>query len=425
MPSTITVKCQLHGSLHVSLLVSIYKLALFFRVYTFPAMEHQKNQVQYQTSGFTLTPPYLGFVMNSSADYLSIILNDTPLLDVRAPIEHAKGTINSATNLPLMSDKERELVGTCYKQHGQQQAIDLGRGLVTEQLQSQRTKSWLAFCEQHPQGYLFCFRGGLRSRITQQWISESGIEYPYIEGGYKALRRFLIDQLEENISALPMMLISGKTACGKTRLLHKLPHMVDLEGLANHKGSSFGAADTAQPSLIDFENALSSALLKHRHQHPKTLFLEDEGRLIGSLTLPLSLKTKMTRLAHITLVTDIETRIDYAIEDYIDSLLKLYLSQMNQQQAIQTLAERHKLSLTKIRKRLGPERHLKACALLDKALKQLADQNSTTGFRGFIHLLLTQYYDPMYEYQLSKKHRVCIFSGSSEQILEYIQHHHL
>jgi tRNA 2-selenouridine synthase len=363
--------------------------------------------------------------MNSSADYLSIILNDIPLMDVRAPIEHIKGSINNATNLPLMTDREREQVGTCYKEQGQENAIKLGRELVTEQKQRERTKQWIEFCNNFPKGYLFCFRGGLRSRITQQWIQESGVNYPYIEGGYKALRRFLIDELELSVATLPMMLISGRTGCGKTRLLKQLPNMVDLEGLAHHKGSSFGATIDPQPALIDFENSLSSAFLKHRHKHKRTVFLEDEGRLIGSLTLPLSLKTKMTTLPHIELTTDIEQRIDFAIEDYVDALLASFQLNTSEAQALEALADRHRQSLTKIRKRLGAERYVEAQALLENAISLQVNQNTTSGYRDFIHLLLTQYYDPMYDYQLSKKTRHCVFKGNSSQIIDYINHHHL
>ncbi|MFT5706206.1 MAG: tRNA 2-selenouridine synthase [Oceanospirillaceae bacterium] len=361
--------------------------------------------------------------MNSSADYLSIILNDTPLFDVRAPIEHIKGSINNAINLPLMDDKERELVGTCYKEFGQEQAIALGRKLVTPQLQTQRTQTWLNFSKDNPTGYLYCFRGGLRSKISQQWLQESGVDYPFIEGGYKAMRRFLIDELENSIAQLPMMLISGRTGCGKTRLLTELTNTIDLEGLANHRGSSFGAAANNQPSQIDFENAISSQLLKQRYQQSpsKTVYLEDEGRLIGSLTLPISLKAKMETLNHITLETPLEQRIDFAVEDYIISLMDTFLQTLKPDTAIELLANRHRQSLFKIRKRLGQERYLVACELLDKGISAHQNQNSTAQYRDFIELVLTQYYDPMYDYQLTKKQNRCLFSGNSEQIQQYIQ----
>ncbi len=358
--------------------------------------------------------------MQSSADYLSIILNETPLFDVRAPIEHSKGAINNAQNLPIMSDKERELVGTCYKNNGQDAAIALGRKLVTAELQQQRTQAWLAFSQQHPEGLLYCFRGGLRSKITQQWMKDSGVDYPFVEGGYKALRRFLIDELEVSVASVPIMLLSGRTGSGKTRVLKKLAHQVDLEGLANHRGSSFGADIHPQPSPIDFENSISSALLKHRHQHNKMVFLEDEGRLIGSLTLPLNLKSKMQNSEHIELDTEIEQRIDYAIEDYILDLLNGYLEHHDQQSAFDLLAQRHTISLTKIRKRLGAERFEQAIKLLENAISIHKKDDSTRGYRSFIHLLLTQYYDPMYDYQLEKKQRKAIFSGNSQAVIHYI-----
>ena len=359
--------------------------------------------------------------MNTSADYLSIILNDTPLFDVRAPIEHSKGCINHATNLPLMTDNEREQVGTCYKTSGQEAAIALGRELVTEQLQQQRTEQWLNFSKANPNGLLYCFRGGLRSQISQQWMSESGTEFPFVEGGYKALRRFLIDALESNVDTVPLMLISGRTGSGKTRLLQQLDNFIDLEGLANHRGSSFGAAASPQPTPIDFENAISSKLLKHRHSHNHTVFLEDEGRLIGSLTLPLALKEKMETLSHIELETPLAQRIDYAIEDYILILLESYQQDFGKEKAFELLAQRHTDSLGRIRKRLGAERYTLACQLLEQGIAIHRDQNDTHGYRDFIELILTKYYDPMYDYQLTQKPRQSIFRGDAQQIQHYIQ----
>ncbi|MGB1238101.1 MAG: tRNA 2-selenouridine(34) synthase MnmH [Pseudomonadales bacterium] len=357
--------------------------------------------------------------MQSSNDYLSIILQDTPLLDVRAPIEHQKGTVNSALNIPLMSDNEREAVGTCYKEQGQDAAIALGRKLVTPQLQRSRSEQWNTFCKTHPEGLLFCFRGGLRSRITQQWIAETGIDYPYVEGGYKALRRFLIDELEKNVHKIPMTLISGRTGSGKTRLLSELDHSIDLEGLANHRGSSFGAAVAEQPSQINFENAVSSALLKQLHTHSNTVHLEDEGRLIGSLSMPIALRDKMITLPRITLETPMQQRVQFAVEDYILDLLAQLEKQHPEDEAFAALGERHRNSLFRIRKRMGPERYTQACELLESGLKQHRDQNSTAGYHAFIELLLAQYYDPMYDYQMSKRQGKSEFSGDWQAVIDY------
>lgn len=95
-----------------------------------------------------------------------------------------------------MQDDEREKVGTCYKNKGQEAAIALGHELVQGEVKQQRLAQWIEFTQQHPQGVLYCFRGGLRSKTVQTWLAQAGINYPRVEGGYKALRQFLISELE-------------------------------------------------------------------------------------------------------------------------------------------------------------------------------------------------------------------------------------
>src|SRR5690554_6436633 len=104
--------------------------------------------------------------MQSSDNYRAILLNDTPLIDICVPIEFAKGSFPKAINLPLMSDSEREQVGTCYKQQGQKAAIALGHQLVSGAIKEERIKAWLDHIEQHPDAYIFCFRGGLRYKLV-------------------------------------------------------------------------------------------------------------------------------------------------------------------------------------------------------------------------------------------------------------------
>ena len=111
-------------------------------------------------------------------NYLDLFLNDIPMMDVRAPVEYEKGAFPHTINQPLMNDEERHLVGIRYKQKGQDSAIELGNELVCGEIKTKRIEQWLAFAQKHPEGYLYCFRGGLRSRTTQQWIREAGIEYP-------------------------------------------------------------------------------------------------------------------------------------------------------------------------------------------------------------------------------------------------------
>ena len=131
--------------------------------------------------------------MNNGTDYCAILRAETPIIDVRAPVEFAQGAMPAAVNLPLMNDDERAAVGTCYKRQGPEAAMALGHKLVSGQTRQQRIDAWLDACRRAPQGYLCCARGGQRSHITQSWIKENGIDYPLIVGGYKALRQAAMD----------------------------------------------------------------------------------------------------------------------------------------------------------------------------------------------------------------------------------------
>ena len=114
----------------------------------------------------------------------ALLCADVPLLDVRAPVEFAQGAFPSSHNIPLMNDEERARVGTCYKQEGHDAAVALGHRLVSGDIREARIDAWRRFSEAHPDGVLYCFRGGMRSRIAQQWIyEETGVLMPRVRGG--------------------------------------------------------------------------------------------------------------------------------------------------------------------------------------------------------------------------------------------------
>ena len=127
----------------------------------------------------------------------------------------------------------------------------------------------------------------------RQWLRDEGIDYPLVLGGYKAMRRFLLEELERSLARADIILVSGKTGTGKTRVISALERSVDLEGLARHRGSTFGQLPEPQPSQIDFENALSIALLKLLAGEQTRVFVEDEGRMVGRLYLPKTLRARM------------------------------------------------------------------------------------------------------------------------------------
>ncbi|MGI9277479.1 MAG: tRNA 2-selenouridine(34) synthase MnmH [Endozoicomonas sp.] len=352
-------------------------------------------------------------------DYLSLFLNDIPLMDVRAPVEYAKGAFPSACNRPILNDEQREVIGTCYKQEGNEAAVELGYKLATDEIRQQRLGSWQQFVSHHPEGYLYCFRGGQRSHITQQWLAESGHSYPLIKGGYKALRRFLIDELAESIEQCRFIILSGKTGTGKTRLIHQLNRSADLEGMANHRGSSFGRRQGGQPTQIDFENRLSIALLKHRHRHnDHPTLLEDESKLIGRCSLPQELRDKMQQSPIILLEEPIDHRIEIGLQEYVTDNLADFQQAYGEDAGFEQFAEGLNGSLYRIRRRLGGERYQALSSILENAIKEHCQNNCIDGYRELIRHLLENYYDPMYEYQLEQKKGSVIFRGDRHAIVD-------
>jgi tRNA 2-selenouridine synthase len=357
-----------------------------------------------------------------SDDYLQLFLDDVPMMDVRAPIEFAKGAFPYSDNIPLLDDQQREQIGIKYKNAGEEKAIELGLKLATPDIREQRLKQWLNFCHRHTQGYLYCFRGGLRSRTTQGWIAEQGVEFPLIKGGYKAMRRFLIDELETSIDQIPFVIVSGLTGSGKTRVLQQIRHHVDLEGIANHRGSAFGRdASDIQPSVIDLENQISIELLKHRHRFPgKPIFLEDEGRCIGRVNMPEILYKKMQKTPRAILEVNIESRIKLISEDYIENAWPQY--QVLYGDSAEVEFSRYILeNLARIQKRLGGDKYKQVRQCFEAALIQFYKDQDSSGFNEGIQTLLVDYYDPMYRYQLSNKKVETIFQGPEKDYLDWAE----
>lgn len=170
---------------------------------------------------------------------LRLISEARPLIDVRAPVEFAQGALPGAVNLPLMVDEERRQVGIAYKQQGLSVAIALGEQLVSGDIKQSRIAAWQAYLTERPDAVIYCFRGGLRSQIAQQWLNAAGIVRPRIAGGWKAMRQALCQRVDA-AAEQPMLVVARLTGCAKTTLINRLDNGVDLEAYANHKGSAFG-----------------------------------------------------------------------------------------------------------------------------------------------------------------------------------------
>lgn len=374
-------------------------------------------------------------------DYRTLFLRDTPFLDLRSPGEFQRGSFPGACNLPLMSDEERARVGTCYKRQGRAAAIALGHQLVSGPVRAARVAAWLDWVRRHPDGVLYCWRGGLRSQTVQEWLAEAGVVVPRVVDGYKALRRFLIDEFESSLAWMPIVLVSGTTGCGKTRVIHALENAVDLEGLAHHRGSSFGQLPEPQPSQIDFENTLSIAFLRqlssgsqthvplpreggasaatNRQTLARPVFLEDEGRLIGRIALPEILRLRMQTAPLVLVEEAVESRVQVVLEDYIIDLGKRFQSRLGVKDGDVAHRERLLDGLDRIRKRLGGAQHQAIRALMEAAFEKQAATGSTEPHRDWICALLSDYYDPMYRYQLKKRQGEILFRGSRQAVIDF------
>lgn len=357
-------------------------------------------------------------------DYRALFLNHAPMMDLRSPAEFAQGSFPAALSLPLMSDDERARVGTCYRQHGQAAAIELGHELVSGDARAGRLTAWKEFATRFPKGYLYCFRGGLRSQTVQQWLRDEGIDYPLVTGGYKAMRRFLLEELERSVAAADLVLVSGKTGTGKTRVITRLARAVDLEGLANHRGSSFGQLPEGQPSQIDFENTLSIVLMKLLDRGDGRIFLEDEGRLIGRLYLPQCLRERMQGLPMVLVEQPLEDRVEVVLQDYVDDLGRRYLRLFGED-GPRLHEQKMRDDLARIRKRLGGQRYQQVGDMMARAFAAQRAERDLSRHREWIRFLLEKYYDPMYEYQLRQRQGDVLFRGDRDAVIAWARSHAL
>jgi tRNA 2-selenouridine synthase len=359
---------------------------------------------------------------DNTQDYRQLFLGGVPMMDARAPVEFAKGAFPGVLNLPLMDDSERQRVGTCYKQQGQQAAIELGHQLVSGALKAERIEAWATFARANPEGYLYCFRGGLRSQIVQQWLkSEAGIDYPRVIGGYKAMRTFLLETTQQATEQCDLILVGGMTGTGKTEVIAQLDNSLDLEGHANHRGSSFGKRATIQPTQIDFENALAIDILRKRAAGIQQLVLEDEGRIIGKSALPLGLYQEMQASPMVWLEDSVAGRVERILKDYVTDLCAEFVALYGPSEGFKAFAERLQQSLANILKRLGGERYQRLAAIMDQALLEQQSLGVVDLHRGWIEALVVEYYDPMYAFQRENKAGRIEFVGEQADVVAFLR----
>jgi tRNA 2-selenouridine synthase len=351
-------------------------------------------------------------------DFKKLFLDGTSLIDVRAPVEFAQGSLPGAVNLPIMNDEERAAVGTAYKTSGREVAMALGHHLVSGPVKEARMAAWTAQIQKNPQSVLYCFRGGLRSQITQGWLAESGVHRPLIEGGYKKVRQFLRDEIDR-LSRREFLLLSGPTGSAKTHLLAQAMAFypaVDLEGLAHHRGSAFGAWSIPQPPQIDFENRLAVGLLKMEPDPRKWLF-EDESRLIGRSVLPDSLFNQMRQSPVLMVEESFEQRVENIFADYITNTVLTG----DDPEAARGIFLKYKTSAQAISRKLGGARTQEVLADLQSAEEDYFAGRGLEANKAWIAKLLRFYYDPLYLGSLDRRQVQVVFKGRSAEILDMLK----
>ena len=353
--------------------------------------------------------------IDSAKDFETLFLDDTPFIDVRAEIEFHKGSFPGAKNLPILTTEERSLVGKCYKQFGQDAAVELGHKLVGGSTRARRVAAWCEFSRRHPGAHVYCWRGGMRSNIAAQWMAESGCPVPVIAGGYKALRRYLMTVTESIAENTELLVIGGRTGSAKTLLVRQLATGIDLEQHANHRGSSFGRHATPPPCQVDFEHRLAIDILRRTSALPRLpLFLEDESQRVGAVSIPAALHGAMRKAPLVILDMPLSFRTERIYQEYVVELRREY-QQLGVDDADGQFRTHLLDSLDRIRKRLGLARH----AELRTTMQRAFDSTDAEDHRRWITSLLQDYYDPMYQYQLAKSASRVVFSGDFDAVLQW------
>lgn len=230
------------------------------------------------------------------------------IVDVRSAREHFEGALPGSVNVPLFDDDERALVGTIYRHGGQKQAIDTGMDLVEAKL-----AEFIQLFEQFrgQEIGIFCARGGMRSRSVVNLLNDAGFSAWQLRGGYKDYRRIVLERLQSFTPEL--IVVHGLTGTGKTRLLQQLDPFIDLEDLARHRSSLFGALNLEPRTQKDFDAYLYH-LIPTLGGPP--CFIEGESRKLGDVFLPSALAESMKAGRQVLVTASIETRIDRIVEDY-------------------------------------------------------------------------------------------------------------
>jgi len=330
-----------------------------------------------------------------------IFLNEYewPIIDVRSPAEFEQGHIPRAHNISLFSNEERAEVGILYKQSGRQPAILKGLDIVGPKM-SGFVRQALSISPEKKM-LMYCWRGGMRSESMAWLLAMAGFEVKVLIGGYKAYRSYIREGLSANAKYL---VLSGATGSGKTEILHQLiesgQQVLDLEGIAHHKGSAFGAlGEQAQPTTENYENLLYEVWKTFDISKP--VWLEDESKFVGKVSIPEPLFDKMRTCQVVRIEMPLELRVKRLVKDYAAFPKNELIS-----------------AIRRITRKLGGQN-------ATTAIEAIENEN----FQTAIEIVLF-YYDKTYNFGLSKREPEKVFhltvdtidaSANAQKLLQFIK----
>ncbi|MGN7356974.1 tRNA 2-selenouridine(34) synthase MnmH [Paenibacillus sp. SAF-054] len=293
--------------------------------------------------------------------------NEMTVIDVRSPSEYAESTIPGSLNIPFFTDEERAEIGTLYKQVSTQKAKERGLEIMSAKLPTFVKR----FAEIPGNKTVFCWRGGMRSRTTATVLSLMGIHVYRLDGGYRSFRKWVVETLETLEFAPQVFVLHGNTGTGKTEILKSLKEkgypVLDLEGLAGHRGSIFGAIGMDSHNQKTFDSTLLEEVLRYREE--PYILIEAESKRIGKVVLPEFLINKKEQGIHILLEAPTALRVENILNDY--------RPQEHAEESLQAFLQ------IKSRIHTPIAQEIEACLL-------------SRQFGRAVELLLKYYYDPRY-----------------------------
>jgi tRNA 2-selenouridine synthase len=314
-------------------------------------------------------------------------LKDSIVIDTRSPVEFEKDRVPGAVNIPILDNEERKIVGTLYKDNPDE-AIKLGYEYYNKKLP--RMTEEFKKLDPDKKIIIYCWRGGMRSQTITKLVANLGFDAALLEGGYRAYRRYVLAALEKYEPPFTFIVLYGLAGSGKTELIKKLVPSIDLEGLAQHRSSNFGAIGLKPREQKLFESLLFAELKKLEGE--KFVFIEGESRKVGRVFIPSSIFNAMK--------LGLAVRVNCSIANRAKQIVKDYFTH-GEEDKIREIIVYLKPHLTK--------------KVVEDLLKLMDEKN----YEEVSKILLQGYYDSKYEHQISQAN--CSYTVCNDSIIECIK----